>query len=109
MALFNGRRRRLGVRLSEVSNEWIAYDQEAATAAGQESIAVIERFQRQMLIANSTALLLTGLLGFLTFRRIVNPIQALETSVKAIAAGDYGKASPLSSADGRNRRSRALD
>ena len=88
----------LGVRLSKVSNEWIAYDQEAATAAGKESIAGIERFQRQMLMANSAAFLLTGLLGFLTFRRIVNPIQALEASVKAIAAGDYAKAVPFAGA-----------
>ena len=68
-----------------MSNEWIALDQQAATAAGQESLAVINRFRRDMLIANSAALLVTGLLGFLTFRRIVTPIRALETSVKTIA------------------------
>ena len=95
LALFNGSIAELGLRLSKVSNEWIAHDQEAATAAGKESIAVIERFQRQMLVANSTALLLTSLLGFLTFRRIVTPIQALEASVKTIAAGDYQKAVPF--------------
>ena len=48
-----------------------------------------------MLVANSTAFLLTSLLGFLTFRRIVTPIQALEASVKTIAAGDYAKAVPF--------------
>ena len=82
-----------------MSNEWIALDQEAATAAGQESLAVINRFRRDMLIANSAALLVTGLLGFLTFRRIVTPIRALETSVKTIAAGDYGKAVPFVDAE----------
>ena len=51
-----------------------------------------------MLIANSAALLLTGLLGYLTFRRIVRPIQALETSVKTIAAGDYAKEVPFTQA-----------
>ena len=71
VALVNGAISELGVRLSKVSNEWIAYDEEAAAAAGKESIAGIERFQQQMLVANSTAFLLTGLLGFLTFRRIV--------------------------------------
>jgi signal transduction histidine kinase/CheY-like chemotaxis protein len=95
VALINGRVSELGFRLSDVSNEWIAFDQQAAAAAGQESLAVIERFRRDMLIANSTALLVTGLLGFLTFRRIVTPIQALETSVKTIAAGDYAKAVPF--------------
>ena len=70
------RSRDLGVRLSKVSNEWIAHDQEAATAAGQESIAVIERFQREMFARRTRRpSSLTGLLGFLTFRRIVKPDQ----------------------------------
>ena len=45
--------------------------------------------------ADGVALLLTGVLGFLTFRRIANPIQALERSVRTIAAGDYTKAVPF--------------
>jgi len=95
VALLNGRVSELGFRLSAVSNDWIAFDQAAAAAAGQESLAVIDRFRRDMFIANSAAFLLTGLLGFLTFRRIVTPIRALEASVKTIAAGDYGKAVPF--------------
>jgi signal transduction histidine kinase/CheY-like chemotaxis protein/HAMP domain-containing protein len=95
VSLVNGTVAERGVRLSKVSNEWIAYDQEAATAAGRESITGIERFQWQMLVANSTAFLLTGLLGFLTFRRIVTPIRALESSVQTIAAGDYRQAVPF--------------
>jgi len=95
VAFLNGRVSELGFRLSRVSNEWIAYDQESATAAGAESIAVIERFRRDMLFANSVALVLTGILGFLTVRRIITPIQALESSVKNIAAGDYGQAVPF--------------
>ncbi len=110
LAFFNGNVAELGVRLSEVSNEWISYDEEAAAAAGKESIAVIERFQREMLVANATALLLTGLLGFLTLRRIVKPIQALEASVKTIAAGDYGKAVPfVSSTDETGSLARSID
>ena len=96
--LLNNSIAKIGFRLSEVSNEWIAHDQTAAEAASHDSIAGIERFQRQMLIANSTALLLTGLLGFLTFRRIVRPIQALEGSVKSIAEGNYGNAVPFTQA-----------
>jgi two-component system sensor histidine kinase/response regulator len=95
LALFNGSIAELGPRLSKVSNEWIASGQEAATAAGKESITGIERFQRQMIVANATALLLASLLGFLTFRRIVTPIRALEASVETIAAGDYEKAVPF--------------
>ena len=96
VALLNGRVfADLGLRLSTVSNEWIAHNQETAAAAGQQSIADVERLQWEMLLANSLAFLLTSLLGFLTVRWIVTPIQALESSVKAIAAGDYGKAVPF--------------
>src|SRR4051812_41504316 len=85
----------LGSRLSRVSNEWIAYDRQAAAVAGNATIAGIERFQWRLFVANSGAFLLTGLLGFLTFRRIVTPIQALEGSVTDIAAGDYAKPVPF--------------
>ena len=95
LALFNGSIADLGPRLSTVSNEWIASDQEAATAAGQESIAGVERFQRNMLVANTTALVLASLLGVVTLRRIVTPIRALEASVKTIAAGNYQRAVPF--------------
>ena len=95
LALFNGTIADLGPRLSTVSNEWIASDQEAATAAGQESIAGVERFQRNMLVANTTALVLASLLGVVTLRRIVTPIRALEASVKTIAAGNYQRAVPF--------------
>ena len=95
LAHFNSTVADLGVNLSTVSNDWIAYEQQAATTAGQESLAVIERYRWQVLIANSLALLLTGVLGFVTFRRIVMPIRALDWSVRSIAAGDYGKPVPF--------------
>ena len=46
----------------------------------------------------AAALALSGLIGFLTFRSIVTPIRALEASVRTIAAGDYAKAVPFTSA-----------
>jgi signal transduction histidine kinase/CheY-like chemotaxis protein/HPt (histidine-containing phosphotransfer) domain-containing protein/HAMP domain-containing protein len=91
----NTRVSELGVRLSRVSNEWIGHEQDAATAAGKESLAVIDRFRRDMFVANSLALLLTGVLGFLTVRWIVTPIRALDSTVRAIAAGEYGKSVPF--------------
>jgi len=108
--LINGHVTELGFRLSGVSNEWIALDQQSAATAGQESLAVIDRFRRDMFIANSTAFFLTAVLGFLTFRRIVTPIHALETSVKTIAAGDYGKAVPfVDAADETGSLARSVD
>jgi two-component system sensor histidine kinase/response regulator len=97
-ALLHGRLGDVANQLSRESNEWIKYNQETAAAAGQESVALTERFQQQMLIANTAALLLTALLGVLTFRRIVNPVQALETTVKAVADGDYQKRVPFTDA-----------
>ena len=38
------------------------------------------------------------MLGFLTLRRIVRPIQALEASVRGIAGGDYARAVPFTEA-----------
>ena len=110
VGLLNSRLSELGFRLSNVSNEWVEYNQQAATDAGQQAVTVIERFQSQMLLANSAALLLTTLLGFLTLRRIVTPIQALESSVKTIAAGDYGKAVPfVTAADETGGLARSID
>src|SRR5215208_1480918 len=98
VGLLNDKVAGIGFRLSDASDEWIAYDRGAAEAAGKASIASIERFEWRMLVANSAAFLLTALLGFVTFRRIVRPIRALEGSVTHIAAGDYAKPVPFSNA-----------
>ena len=93
--LLNRRVTALGFELSKVSNEWIDSDEESARSAGRESVRVIERFQWQIFFANSAAFLITGVLGFLTYRRIVGPIQALDGSVRDIAAGDYARPVPF--------------
>ncbi len=88
----------IGVRLSKVSSEWIQHNEEMAAAAGRDAETTIETTQRRMLIANAAALLLAGVLGFLTYRRIVVPIRALESSVKNIAEGDYSQDIPFRNA-----------
>ncbi|MFN0068188.1 MAG: response regulator [Limisphaerales bacterium] len=88
----------LGSRLSHVSADWIRHNEDLATAAGKDAVAAIEDSRWRMLFGNTTALLLTGLLGFLTYRRIVRPICALNSSVKTIAAGDYGQTVPFTDA-----------
>jgi two-component system sensor histidine kinase/response regulator len=98
VALLNGSMAVIGGRLSKSSDEWIQYNQELAGKAGSASIATITDSRSKMFLANVAALLLTGLLGWLTFRRIINPIQALEGSVKTIAAGDYAKEVPFTKA-----------
>jgi two-component system sensor histidine kinase/response regulator len=88
----------VGVRLSNVSDEWIQQNQNTAMAAGRDAVTAIEQARRQGLIVTTIALLLTGLLGVFTLRRIIIPINALDTSVKTIAAGDYAKDVPFTAA-----------
>src|SRR4030095_2058977 len=57
-----------------------------------------EEARRNGFLVTMTALLLTGMLGFLTLRRIIVPIRALDASVKTIAAGDYAKDVPFTTA-----------
>ena len=95
LALLNGPLAVVGGRLSAVSSEWIQHNEDLATTAGNAAVESINKSRRELLIASSIAILLTGLLGFLTFRRIVNPIRALEASVKTIASGEYSKAVPF--------------
>jgi two-component system, sensor histidine kinase and response regulator len=87
-----------GVSLTKVSGEWIQYNKDLGNSAAQAALAAIEETRSKILLANVAALLLTIVLGVLTFRRIVNPIQALERSVKAVAAGDYARSIPFTAA-----------
>jgi signal transduction histidine kinase/DNA-binding response OmpR family regulator/CHASE3 domain sensor protein len=85
-------------RLGKASSELIRHDEELATRAGKASVKSIEESRRNLLIAIGIALLLSGMLGLVTFRAIVHPIRALQTSVEFIASGDYAKAVPFTAA-----------
>ena len=98
VALLNGSMGTLADNLVSVSGEWIQHNETIATAAGKTAIESTEASRRNMLIAALVALALSGVLGFLTFRRIVTPIRALDTSVKTIAAGDYAQEVPFTTA-----------
>jgi two-component system, sensor histidine kinase and response regulator len=91
----HGKVNNLGVHLSKVSSEWIGHNEKLADAAGHAVLEAVDASRRNMLIAACVAFLLTGILGILTFRRIVNPIQSLEETVKTIAAGDYTQQVPF--------------
>src|SRR5262249_37321960 len=86
-------------QLNKVSSEWIQLNESLATDAGKKAVQAIGEFRWKMLLANSVAILLTGVLGFLTFRRIVKPIHALEGTVKAVAAGDYAQEVPCTGSE----------
>ena len=109
-ALLNGSVAELCGHLSKGFGEWIQHNEALANSAGRGAVQAIGEVRWKMLVANSTAVLLTGLLGFLTFRRIVRPIQALEASVKTIAAGDYSKIVPFTqAADETGSLARSID
>jgi signal transduction histidine kinase/CheY-like chemotaxis protein/HAMP domain-containing protein len=88
----------LGKQLSVASAEWIRHNESLADATSNATVSAIELSRRSMLIASVVAVLLTSLMGVLTLRRIVKPIQALDSSVKTIAAGDYAKEVPFTQA-----------
>ena len=88
----------LGRQLSEGSAEWIRHNESLANATSNATVSAIELSRRRMLIASVVAVLLTSLMGVLTLRRIVKPIQALDSSVKTIAGGDYAKEVPFTQA-----------
>ncbi len=98
LTLLNGKTGTIGEQLGKVSSEWIQNNEDLAKSVGKEVVDGIEGLQWKMLVANSLAILLMGLLGWRTFRRIVKPIRALESSVKAVAAGDYSIVVPFTSA-----------
>src|SRR5262249_29154470 len=89
---------KLGDRLSTVSSEWIQHNEKLAADAGKAALGSIADSHRNMIVAVAVALALAGWLGLVTFRKIVKPICALEGSVKSIAAGDYSKEVPCTSA-----------
>ena len=85
----------MGVSLSRVTSEWIEYNRDLGSSAARSALTAIEQTRSNMAVADVAALLLTGLLGFLTIRGIVTPIQGLERSVKIVAAGDYTQSIPF--------------
>lgn len=98
LAMLLGPQAELGDRLSTVSSEWIRHNEQLATAAGKAAIEAIEGSRRRTLVGVSVALALSVVLGWLTFRKIVNPIRALQTSVESIARGEYAQEVPCTKA-----------
>src|SRR5262249_6917822 len=95
---FSGSYVRLADRSSQVLSEWIRVNEELATAGSKETLAAIDASRRNLLIALGIIMLLSATLGFITFRGIVHPIRALQTSVESIAAGDYAQTVPFTKA-----------
>ncbi|HEY2796471.1 MAG TPA: response regulator [Thermoanaerobaculia bacterium] len=96
--MLQGRMQQLGEKLGRTSQEWILHNERLATGAGEALVASVETARRDTLAAVVAALLLSGILGYVTLRRIVRPIRGLQTEVEAIAGGDYAKEVPFTEA-----------
>jgi PAS domain S-box-containing protein len=83
-----------GQKMDTALGVWIQHNEQLAATAGRSSMEAVRISRRNLLYAVGLGILLTGLLGFLTFRRIVYPIRALQSSVESIAGGDYAQAVP---------------
>jgi PAS domain S-box-containing protein len=102
--------RPLGTSLGKATTDWIEYNRDVGSRAARAALDAIDRTQTLVIAADVLALLLTGLLGVVTFRRLVNPIQALERSVKTIAAGNYTESVPFTGAsDETGSLARSID
>jgi len=100
VALMSGSFAETGAKLSNTSREWIKHNEDFATRASQEALDTIEQTRRNLLIATSFALALAGFVRFLTFRRIVKPIQALEPNPKRLRRiASYGLGDDAQNAD----------
>ena len=87
--MFTGTVADLGLRATALHREWLQHNERLAVAAETTAFSAIQESRRNLLIAVGLVMVLSIVLGLLTFRRIAVPVRALQTSVESIAAGDY--------------------
>ena len=73
LTLVLGPQAQVGERLGGVLAEWSRYNEQLATSAGGNISESLQRFESRLLVATLVVLALSGLLGWLTFRRIAHP------------------------------------
>jgi two-component system sensor histidine kinase/response regulator len=88
----------LAARTQQVSSEWIEHNERLARQASEQTVAATGGALWRWWLSTAVAVALTIGLGILTLRRIVLPLRALDSSVKAIAAGDYQQEVPFTQA-----------
>jgi PAS domain S-box-containing protein len=88
----------LGERSRKVSGEWVEHNERLAREASRSTVTSTSEARWKWWVANALAAVVSVALGYWTFRRIVLPLRSVETSVKAIAAGDYAHEVPFTQA-----------
>jgi PAS domain S-box-containing protein len=88
----------LAGHIQQVSSDWIDHNERLAHEASVETVTAASDARWKWWLSAAAAVVITVVLAIYTFRRIVLPLQALDTSVKAIAAGDYSQEVPFTQA-----------
>src|SRR5262249_518446 len=88
----------LGSRTHKTAGDWVEHNERLAREASRSTVTTTSDARWKWWLANALAVVVTVALGYWTFRRIVVPLQSVETSVKAIAAGDYTQEVPFTQA-----------
>jgi PAS domain S-box-containing protein len=88
----------LAARTQQASSEWIDHNERLAHEASEQTVAAASDARWKWWLSAAAAVVITLGLAIYTLRRMVVPLQALETSVKAIAAGDYDQQVPFTEA-----------
>jgi signal transduction histidine kinase/CheY-like chemotaxis protein/HPt (histidine-containing phosphotransfer) domain-containing protein/CHASE3 domain sensor protein len=88
----------VGEQVDSLLSDWLGHNEELASQAGAAAVVTIQRASRALLVAVLVALILSGVLGLVTYRRIVRPLQALQQSVEAIAKGEFDQQVPFTAA-----------
>ena len=95
LALQWGAQMDVAEQLNRVLREWVGHNEHLARSSGDDAINLVHGSSWRMLSCIFLALGMAGLLGIRTFRRIVHPVRALQSSLEAIAAGDYSQSIPF--------------
>ena len=98
----------LGERLNSAAVEWIRLNEDLADSASRTVVESITGSRWRILVANFAAILLTGLLGFLTFLRHRQADSGARRVCQGDCRGGIRQGGPVHARDRRNRRAGAL-
>jgi PAS domain S-box-containing protein len=88
----------LAGRTQQVSSDWIDHNERLAHEASKKTVVAASDARWKWWLSAAAAVVITVGLAIYTFRRIVVPLQSLDRSVTAIAAGDYSQEVPFTKA-----------
>ena len=88
----------LGAAIGDVSAEWITHNKTLADEASKVNLEAVATSRIHILMAIGSAILFSGILGFLTIRSIVRRLRELQVAVESIASGNYEQKVPFTGA-----------